>query len=88
MRIEVTQADIDAGLRESCVACPVALALHRAFPAADTIRAEYGVLWVWFGEECRAASTPDEASDFMGRFDGLRDVLPFAFDADFGPLPA
>lgn len=32
MKVTVTQADIDAGVRENCKRCPVALAVQRLYP--------------------------------------------------------
>lgn len=75
--INVTQDDIDRGERESCLACPIALACKRAgivrpevssYEIIDEFRNEYKL--------------PMEARLFVHRFDAggaLYRVFPFSF---------
>jgi hypothetical protein len=83
--IEVTQEDIDKGERRQCNTCPVALAITRQLPeelkgcvvsvtclnATIFSKNTRGIL--------RHAELPEEAADFIQRFDDHIGVQPFTF---------
>lgn len=66
VEIEVTQEDINSGIRKSCIDCPIALAVKRKFPN----------LKVWIGgiNESLSLNTfwiplPENAKRFIREFD-------------------
>lgn len=86
VKIDVTQADIDAGEKGDCGKCPIALAVDRAIPGAINIsvgddmivfQLSGGYNGVLIGE------TPKVAVDFIGLFDEGCRVQPFSFDLTY-----
>ena len=78
MRIEVTQEDIDKGVKENCVKCPVALSLRRLFPGEWEVDVGDDAIYAggnWY-------TPPDEAQEFIAKFDAGEPVAPFSFDVD------
>lgn len=78
MRIEVTQEDIDHGVRGSCKECPIARAMQRAgfkFPRVN----RYSAWWFFPYGQC---DLPDIAQRAVRRFDLGHGMSPFAFDLD------
>ena len=82
VRITVTQADIDAGVREDCHNCPIARAVKRAFPGASNVTVE-GMICFDHGQQTFDCVLPPVADDFIDRFDNGLQVAPFGFDAEF-----
>lgn len=73
--VRVTQADINTGLRESAVSCPVARALARAVEGDVSV----GPCYVMVNGKERNLSR--HAAAWISRFDkhGRRAVKPFTF---------
>lgn len=76
MRIDVTQDDIDAGIRIDCTHCPIALAVRRLIPYANV-----GCYTV-YADEMPDYVLPQPAIDFIRAFDNKRPVKPFSFDME------
>lgn len=84
MRIDVTQEDIDKGVKKCHCTCPIALALKRQ------TRVAYEV-----SDDCVVAVTdrfahglPEHASSFIRAFDMGLIVAPFSFELDIPEAPA
>lgn len=72
--INVTQQDIDKGIKRTCLTCPVAIAMARATGKSITVSRES----FWYG--MRRIRLPKEAIDFIWAFDDDRKVEPFSFE--------
>jgi len=82
-RICVTQEDIDQGARQSCVACPIALAARRAGVANAEVgcRDLWQTTWDEDGEdETTFVRMPQVARDFVRAFDRNEKTSPFEFE--------
>lgn len=79
MRIEVTQADIDAGKQKDCHACPVAVAINRHIPDAKA-RVDHYLISARVGKGRVIVTTPSQAEFFIRRFDDGYKPRPFHFD--------
>jgi hypothetical protein len=100
LTVHVTPTDIEAGIRQDCTACPVAIATARALSLAcdewaETVEAYEAAIDVFFDSEPLVrAYPPQEVRDFMWRFDNASWVEPFTFGLSFyrplrdRPLPA
>ena len=79
MMIEVTQAHIDAGKRQRCTKCPVALAVKEALGVKLVKVGEGIVIGRPYMVELR---TPDRVASFVGAFDRNQPfgIEPFSFD--------
>ena len=77
MIIEVTQADIEAGVQGEPRKCAIALAVQRAL----NMKVEIGgvTLYVKDGTTCRL---PEIVQDFIMHFDYGNPVQPFSFEVD------
>ncbi len=84
MKIEVTQEDIDRGVIESCISCPIALAVARAAKASTYVDGK--LVSFLKGEVVSTSALPVEARIFVHEFDaGHADILsPFSFEINFG----
>lgn len=81
VNIEVTEDDIAHGLPHDPSCCPVAKALARAMPGA-MVSVGCAYLSVYRPETRNPpfyAGLPFEAMRFIRRFDGGKEVQPFAF---------
>lgn len=78
--IEVTQADIDRGLRASCYSCPVALALYRSIKSNVQVGDSY--LAVHIGDSITDIESPPIVKEFVFNFDRFVEVKPFTFTLD------
>lgn len=78
--IEVTDADIAAGLPKRCLLCPIAIALNRTLgrPKAD-IKVGWGQIQMPDGT---STSLPQLAIDFVRAFDYGKPVSPFTFEIE------
>jgi hypothetical protein len=74
MKLEVTQADIDAGVRGNCSWCPVAQSLKRA-TGIEQSQVHLDEIRVWSRRWLRI-KTPDEILDFIEEFDADPDHKP------------
>ena len=83
MKIDVTQEDIDRGVKGACTQCPVALALARAFP---DVYVDVATTQLLVGDEFIRA--PSVVSIFIEDFDDGEPVQPFSFDLDLPPVEA
>lgn len=82
--VEVTQERIDAGERDNCEACPVALAVL-AVVAEGVVVSVDGVsvaLRLWGDDKFHHIVTPARAEGFIDAFDASRPVAPFRFPLD------
>jgi hypothetical protein len=80
--VTVTQEHIDAGERESCSSCPVALAFAAAIPEAIDSAVTWRYASVWFGSRGVVNyKLPPSATGFIGAFDSEEPVAPFTFTA-------
>ncbi len=79
MLITVTQAHIDNGSR-SCTDCPIALAIVERLPHLACVEVDSnGVELITTNDNDILCSLPDEALQFINRFDSGAEVAPFAF---------
>ncbi len=76
--INVTQEDIDNGLRTSSCKCPIARAAKREFGLPALISPSFS-LFLLKDYENILFSLPSSARDFINDFDGERPVKPFSF---------
>ena len=74
-KIEITQEDIDRGMRGRSDFCPVALALRRKWPEA-----EMGCFACDLGN--RLVLVPELVSKFVEDFDSGKPVKPFTFEIE------
>lgn len=85
VRVRVTQEDIDAGVRDDCNRCPLALAVMRAVPQAKMAVVTYAsVKLVMDATTLVTAKLPDRATLAIVEFDSSGTMSPFEFDL---PLP-
>src|SRR5690348_452339 len=78
-QIEVTQEDIDKGLKGNCSACPIALAVNRTIPGANSTVSDMFNHVYCPGVSRKNADTPDDAAWFISDFDDGKPVEPFSF---------
>ena len=82
LKVEVTQDDIDRGVRHEPSECAIARAVGRA--AMSDGRINVGVSWVYCDAYLSWANLPKTARTFVERFDSGDDVKPFSFELEFG----
>ena len=80
MKIEVTQKDIDKGVRGECALCPIA----RAIKSSSNFKRVYvngKTIDVWYrGDQgIKTYKLPKKAQTFVKRFDRQEPVKPFSF---------
>ena len=92
MRIDVTQEDIERGQRRVASACPIALATARTLwpdgKGDRFVRVGVGFISMYSSPSeihrpLGVAKIPQEARDFIDRFDADKDVEPFGFDVEY-----
>lgn len=88
--VSVTRRDIERGKRNSCIRCPIALALRRRFPDARLVAITISGARVEWGlrDTPLVASLPQKAMRFVGLFDASRaraKVKPMRFELTFAP---
>ena len=93
MRIEVTQEDIDQGVRCDTDNCPVALAIGRQFKDCFAVLvgdANAAVFRFYHDERSNMTRQtrsdfplPQEAKTFVVDYDAGEEVAPFAFEVSF-----
>lgn len=86
MLITVKQIDIDAGIKSDCERCPLALAFERAGLGVPHVGRMPSGAVVAFGASHRIRDywhyLPEQATDFLLRFDRGQAVRPFSFEFD------
>ena len=83
MTVTVTQDHIDHGERQSGASCPIARAITRRMPQWTQV--DVGeTMFTFFpaSGERDEAFLPEEACQFIARFDEGKPVEPFAFTLD------
>ena len=79
--VEVKREDIDAGVRNDCDKCPVALAINRALNVNNVAVYEEGMLDMYVvGYSGWLIPLPISARDFIVGFDLGHGVDPFSFE--------
>lgn len=79
--IRVTQSHIDMGVPEDCDICPIAIALHEAFP--ECIFGVHGD-YAFFARrrEKLKIKLTDSCGAFVAAFDAGLPVTPFEFEVE------
>jgi len=85
MRINVTQSDINNGLRYTSNSCPIALAVGRAIGKEVEITFETCSVYEMIGDFWRWVPyrLPIEVSEFIDQFDDELPVAPLEFEFNF-----
>jgi hypothetical protein len=83
MKIEVTQEDIDSGLKKNGYSCPIARAIKRTIPASDPFVEDQHLDLIQPGGRKRV-QLPAEAIAFIKNFDAIdrNKPEPFSFELD------
>ena len=82
MKIEITQHDIDYGVRGEYSLCPIARAVKRKINGEVIVSGDH--ISIFTTDIIRKYSyykLPQKAKDFMQRFDDGKKVKPFTFEA-------
>lgn len=82
--VNVTQEDIDNGVRGDACNCPVALAIGRATEHKYVVMAWREILLTIKCNIVYRIDTPRYVSNFIESFDAKRNVCPFSFNLEFG----
>lgn len=82
MIIEVTEQDIDAGLRNSCFSCPVARAFQRKLETQVTVGHTDAVVYRK-GLFVATILLPEVVKLWIATFDAGKKVEPFSFEVDY-----
>lgn len=80
-RINVTQRDLDLGVKADPCKCAVARPLKRLFPGAHV--SAWRTLYVYPGGMPLDARTPVDIFETMNRWDQDLPVKPFSFTVEF-----
>ena len=80
--VNVTQEDIETGIANDCLHCPIALAIHRSLPGSVP-RVRIGGVTLWGCNSSGVATLPDEAQSFIYHFDDGVVGAPFQFILTF-----
>lgn len=80
MKVQVTQEDIDAGIRKECMKCPVALAVKRMFPDHHV---KVGITRIYLKKDGITSSyrLPQKIAVKIARFDDGAAMVPMEFEA-------
>lgn len=79
MKIDVTQEDINQGVRRACTKCPIAIAITRQTGLRAMV-SPATILIVDARIEIITIETPSSAKTFIGLYDQFNLVEPFAFE--------
>ena len=77
IKVDVTQADIDAGKMHSCTMCPVALAISRVLRDDALVVGYHG----WNSKD-NHGTFPMRVADFINAFDEGYPVFPIQFELE------
>ena len=81
MRFEVTEHDIRFGKSAHCTLCPVALSLRRGLGlSVSNIRVRRANVSIVIHDFIRNVGLPNEAMNFIIKFDDGFPVVPFSFE--------
>lgn len=86
MKVKLTQAMIDTGIKRDCGKCPLALMLFEAIPSAH--RVEVDVMdngtrpWAEVDDNEVIFSDPEKVAEFLVRFDNGKKVKPMFVEFD------
>lgn len=84
MKITVTKKHIDAGIRNDCERCPIALAILESVPDSASPTVDHSE--ISFLKDNRFtlvhSDTPRSAEEFIERFDNGLPVQPFTFEIE------
>lgn len=80
MHVQVTQADIDAGIRKDCKRCPVALAVQRLYPEHEVKVGVTSIYIIKSGITSRYRM-PNEIAIRIAQFDDGRPMTLMEFEA-------
>lgn len=78
INLEITQADIDNGRKQSCGWCPVAIAVKRQLQLDDV---SVGIDNIWLGPD-KYTPLPHFIRDWIRNYDASRPVKPFTYKID------
>lgn len=81
--ITVTAGHIADGRPSGCSDCPIALAVHDAFPHASDIRVSAASIYMSDAGRHVHIPLPDEAADFIVSCDDQNPVEPFSFTVEY-----
>ena len=84
MRVEVTEEDIDRGMRHDPHCCAVARGIHRAvgLHVGDRVSVGSRDCTIQWGKARFRGEIPDEVGQFIDAFDEGFKVKPFSFELD------
>lgn len=88
MRVVVTQKDIENGVPDRNMECPIALSLRRRLHSEDVrvYQSKFSISYliddVWATD---VFELPSKAMNFIERFDDHQKVKPFTFEIDIDP---
>jgi hypothetical protein len=80
MTINVTQEDIDKGVRRISDCCPVALSLFRLGYTGITV--EHDEVFLTTEHDDYVFALPDTVAEFIRDFDRRDEVSPFSFELE------
>ena len=83
--VEVRSEDIEYGKRKDCTACPIALAIVRLVTERTCVKVSRDDVEMWRSQLDRYSlfpELPEEAREFIARFDKDLPVVPFSFELD------
>jgi hypothetical protein len=80
VHVEVTQKDCDEGILADSECCPIALAMQRI--STGIISVGQSTVRFYKPQKFYRAYLPQEAREFVAKFDAEQDVAPFAFDIE------
>lgn len=78
IEINVTQEDINKGIKSDCSKCPIALAANRVIPNGALAVGGASITY-WNEKEAISILLPEIALKFIRDFDSGRKVKPFSF---------
>jgi hypothetical protein len=80
--VSVEQGHIEAGLRQDCRRCPIAIALNEQHPMPSVWRV--GHSWARWrdADPFKSSLLPIKAVEFIMCFDSARPVEPFTFEME------
>lgn len=79
MKIEVTQVDIDSGVRRNSVYCAVATAIGRTIPTATYITVTQQSIRLTLDDARHVYLTPPRVGEYVIAFDAGDEIKPFSF---------
>jgi hypothetical protein len=77
--VNVTQRDIERGIRSKCSDCPVALAVKRALGKRVKVFSGVSTSYLYLDHNKKPFPLPASAVEFIDRFDSGHKVEPFTF---------